>query len=169
MTFEIRTLGPEDLADWRSIRLEALETVPEAFLTTYAEERARTDEDVADFLTAGTIRGAFAKAELAAVVAFIPHKRTACRHRAEIGAFYARPDHRRAAVSRVLFDCVIQEARERDFLQLELYVAEDNTRAIRFYERYGFKWQGRVPRAVRLGDRWQDDHFYVLTLTQGAP
>ncbi|MFQ6551686.1 N-acetyltransferase family protein [Aestuariibius insulae] len=168
MTFEIRALGPDDLAEWRSIRLEALKTVPEAFLTTYDEERALTDEAVAKRLKRGTIRAIFSDNALAGVLAFVPMTAAACRHRAEIFAVYTRPSYRKTGATSALFDAVLAEARERGFRQLELSVAADNLRAIRFYERYGFKWQGRIPRAVRLGDRWQDDHFYVLSLTQDA-
>ncbi|MFQ6549385.1 N-acetyltransferase family protein [Aestuariibius sp. 2305UL40-4] len=164
MTAEIRTLGPKDVTAWREIRLEGLRTMPEAFLTTYEEERARSDAEVAERLSQGAIRGAYVDGTLAAVLAYVPMTAAAAIHRGEIGAFYARAGFRGTGVASALLRATVAEAVTGGVKQLELFVAEDNFRAITFYERHGFRWQGRLPRAVRLGDRWQDDHFYVLRL-----
>ncbi len=87
MAPEIRILGPEDVTAWREIRQEGLRAMPEAFLTTYEEERAKSDEEVAERLSLGAIRGAYAEGTLAAVLAYIPMTAAAAVHRGELGAF----------------------------------------------------------------------------------
>ena len=160
----IRTLTADDLADWRAIRLEALKRLPEAFLTTYAEERQKNDADVSAMLDKGGVLGAFSDQDLAAVLSLDPETRTALAHRAWINAVYVRPDWQGSDVAHQLLSAAILQAKARGFVQLELYVASDNPRAIRFYERAGFVLAGRMPRAVRLADRYQDDLHYVLEI-----
>ena len=59
---------------------------------------------------------------------------------------------------------VIQEARVAKIEQLELYVDTKNYRAIRFYERQGFKWVATHTDSVRIDGISRDDHFYCLRL-----
>ena len=160
----IRTLTADDLADWRAIRLEALKRLPEAFLTTYAEERQKNDADVSAMLDKGGVLGAFSDQDLAAVLSLDPETRTALAQRAWINAVYVRPDWQGSDVAHQLLSAAILQAKARGFVQLELYVESDNPRAIRFYERAGFVLAGRMPRAVRLADRYQDDLHYVLEI-----
>lgn len=64
-----------------------------------------------------------------------------------------------------MFDEMIQIARDWDLSQLELDVFDQNERAVRLYERKGFKVCGRVPDAARLPDgRVMDDLTMVLKL-----
>ena len=160
----IRRLTADDLADWRDIRLEALQRLPEAFLTTYAEERQKIDADVSKMLDQGCVLGAYSDRDLAAVLSLDPETRTALAHRAWINAVYVRPDWQGSGAAHQLLNAAITQAKARGIVQLELYVACDNPHAIRFYERAGFVLAGRMPRAVRLADRYQDDLHYVLKI-----
>ena len=160
----IRRLTADDLADWRDIRLEALQRLPEAFLTTFAEERQKKDADVSKMLDQGCVLGAYSDRDLAAVLSLDPETRTALAHRAWINAVYVRPDWQGSGAAHQLLNAAIIQAKVRGIVQLELYVACDNPHAIRFYERAGFVLAGRMPRAVRLADRYQDDLHYVLKI-----
>ncbi|WP_433988722.1 hypothetical protein SuNHUV7_23730 (plasmid) [Pseudoseohaeicola sp. NH-UV-7] len=160
----IRRLTADDLADWRDIRLEALQRLPEAFLTTYAEERQKKDADVSKMLDQGCVLGAYSDRDLAAVLSLDSETRMALAHRAWINAVYVRPDWQGSGAAHQLLNAAIMQAKARGIVQLELYVACDNPHAIRFYERAGFVLAGRMPRAVRLADRYQDDLHYVLKI-----
>ena len=63
-----------------------------------------------------------------------------------------------------MMKALIDHAEANGIWQLELYVAADNPRAIRFYESFGFQRQGLLPNAVILVDGAQDDLFYTLDL-----
>lgn len=158
----VRRLTVDDLAAWRSIRLEALRTIPAAFLTTYEEEKARPEADTLDFLSSGSIYGAFDGGDLAGVMALVPETRAALRHRAWVSSVFVRPRWRGSAAARDLFAAILVAAQKKDLAQLEIYVEASNARAIAFYTRIGFEICGRVPRAVRRdGLDFDDLHMWL--------
>lgn len=159
MAIEIARLGPQDVDIWRELRLEALAFYPENFLTTHAEERVRSDADRAKMLSDRQVFAARVDAAPAGTAALDPETAPATAHRAALNAFYVRKAFQGAGVAQALLDHVISEATGQGFVQLELIVAADNPRAIRFYERNGFERWGLLPRSVRLPDRYQDDLF----------
>jgi GNAT superfamily N-acetyltransferase len=160
----IRVLTSNDLAEWKSIRLEGLRLVPESFLITYDEERAKPDAVVVERLAKGHILGLFEMDELAGVLSVDPETAAALTHRAWLHSFHVRDKWRGTPVAHRLMQAAIAWARALECVQLELYVAADNSHAIRFYERAGFMQHGRLPRAVRRPDRYQDDLYYVLDI-----
>lgn len=60
----------------------------------------------------------------------------------------------------------LAEARE-GILQMELEVIEGNTRAIRLYEKVGFRIAGIHPRAIRLRDGTLLNEFLMIRTMQG--
>lgn len=161
MKFRPLTAGDYDL--WRAIRLEALSAHPDSYLTTYEDELARPKAQSIEWLASGKLLGAFDDEDLCAVMSINPEDPAAMAHRGWIYAVYCRPKWRGVA-SRGLMGYAISKARADGLLQLELYVEATNARAITFYERIGFQLCGRMPRAVRVGDQFQDDLHYWLQL-----
>ena len=102
--------------------------------------------------------------DLVGVLSVDPETASALSHRAWLNAFYVRAKWRGTHVARALMQAAIAQTRALGCVQLELLVAADNVHAIRFYERAGFVNFGRLPRAVRLPDRYQDDLHYVLNV-----
>ncbi|MFW2391275.1 MAG: GNAT family N-acetyltransferase, partial [Methyloceanibacter sp.] len=47
-----------------------------------------------------------------------------------------------------LMDAVMAYATRQNIWQLELFVNQDNARAIAFYTRYGFTEAGRIPNSI---------------------
>ena len=74
------------------------------------------------------------------------------------------PSHAGRGHARALLDRLEQEAHEMGAIQIELDVAAGNARAIRFYERAGFRRTGIKPRAVLIEGRFEDDVSYVKDL-----
>lgn len=164
MLHEVVTLTPADQPNWRRLRLEALESYPAAFLTTAGEQRARPASVDRAALSGGNWRGLYHEREMIGIGALIPMQQEACAHRMQIGAFYVVEAHWGSGAAQVFLDALITKARKRGAGQLELSVAADNPRAIRFYERNGFERYGTQPRAVILDGVAQDDFFYVRML-----
>ena len=159
-----RRLGPDDQADWRRLRLEGLERFPNAFLTTFAEQSARTPDQDRALLSHGTWRGLFSGTQMIGLGALIPMRHQAARHRTELGAFYITPDHWGGGAAQYLWDALVAEARAAGALQIELSVSSQNPRAIRFYERNGCERVGVQPRAVLADGVATDDFAYVCYL-----
>ena len=164
MPFEMRLLTPADQPEWRHLRLMALEQFPMAFITTAKEQHARPASEDRAALSRGNSRGLFLKNQMIGIAALIPMLRDACRHRMEIGAVFVVEDHWGTGAAQWFIEAIEAEARGRGALQLELSVAADNPRAIRFYERNGFERFGTQPRAIILDCAVQDDFSYVKML-----
>ena len=90
---EIRTLTEDDAALYRELRLEALQTNPEAFGSSYEEAAARPLSATAERLrTPGAVTlGAFEEAALIGNVTLVRDEGLKMRHRANIYAMYVTP------------------------------------------------------------------------------
>jgi ribosomal protein S18 acetylase RimI-like enzyme len=80
----------------------------------------------------------------------------------ELVRFYvAREWHGRGVAQMLMAGCV-QDARQRGAGTLWLSVWEENSRAISFYRKSGFRLAGTV--RFKLGSQLQDDHMMTLAL-----
>ncbi len=164
MSVDVRVLTPADQPRWRALRLEALERFPQAFLTTAEEQRHRAAADDRAQLAQGRWRGLFHGDDLIGLGALIPMSYAAAAHRFEISGLYVSEAHWGTDAAQSFLDAVEAEARQKGALQLELSVAANNPRAIRFYERNGYERFGTQPRAILVDGAGQDDFFYVKML-----
>ena len=78
--------------------------------------------------------------------------------------FFVQSKYQGTGAAQCLMSGVIQEARAAKVAQLELFVDTENYRAIRFYEKHGFKWVATHPDGVRIGAQSRDAYFYCLRL-----
>lgn len=161
---EVRALTSADLDLWRALRNEGARLYPEAFIVSYEEAVAQPEELDARLLDQGGRFAAFDGTHPIGIAALRPEVFARCRHRGSIGPFYVTTAAQSGGAGRALMAVLIDHAQARGVWQLELSVAADNARAIRFYESCGFKRQGRLPNAVILPDGAQDDMFYTLDL-----
>lgn len=67
------------------------------------------------------------------------------RHRAELGISVAK-EFWGLGIGRALMSACIESARKAGYLQLELHVVAENTRAISLYQKAGFVEYGRNPK-----------------------
>lgn len=74
-----------------------------------------------------------------------------CRHRAELGIAILR-DYWDRGLGTAMVRACLEAAAGAGFEQVELGVCADNPRAIRTYERLGFRAVGTIPRAYKLAD-----------------
>ena len=165
---EVRKLGPGDAALWRSLRLEALETYPLAFLTTYDEAAAIPLEDIRFGLERGHTYAVFLEGQPVGMGTLVPQRRVQTRHRAEIGGLFIQPAAQGQGAADALLDALIAEGHAIGAWQLELYVAASNTRAIRFYARHGFMECGRVPNATLADGVAETDLMMIRSAPPGA-
>ncbi len=159
-----RWLDETDLTEWRRHRSEALHLFPEAFLTTYADFQAQSDEAVRKSLSHRKMLGVFIGETLVASGALLQKIKPQTKHRAEIAAFYVAKVQHGKGTADFLMTKLITQAISRDVGQLELFVWEGNTRAIAFYARHGFEKMGRLPAAVIVDGDARDDLFMVKPL-----
>lgn len=164
MTLSTRDLTLADAPEFSALRLQGAQLFPEAFLFTAAEVSAQTITDVGNALASGRFVGVFRAEVLVGFAGFAQQMPTRARHRGEIGPFYVTPDAQGSGAAQLLMHAIIAKARARSVVQLELWAAADNERALSFYAKFGFTQMGRMPRAVLLDGVGQDDLFLVAAL-----
>jgi ribosomal protein S18 acetylase RimI-like enzyme len=155
----ITRLGVADAELVRDLRLELLQAHPENFSADPDFEGSLTLDQWRERLSAPTrywfvcrVRG-----DVAGLIVFsnTSHsKKTA--HLGDIGSMYVRAQYRGGGVADALMEAAIDVALDK-VEQIVLAVNAENARAIKFYERHGFREHGRTPRAIKIGDRYYDE------------
>ncbi|MCM3586000.1 GNAT family N-acetyltransferase [Mesobacillus maritimus] len=163
---KIRKLCAEDAISYRNIRLEALQTNPEAFGSSYDDEKNRPLEMFAKRLSSeGTYTfGAFIEERLVGTITLIRETSQKTAHKANIFAMYVNPDERCTGVGRALLSSAIEHAKALVGIeQINLTVVSTNQSAKALYESMGFRVYGTEIRALKLANEtYLDENYMVL-------
>lgn len=160
---EIRLLTGTDASAYRDIRLEGLRENPEAFASTFEDERDRPLEWFAQRIAQSQIFGAILAQGLVGVVGLRPHADAKQRHKAMIWGMYVRREARQYGIGERLVDAVVTHA--CDYVeQLQLAVVTENEAARRLYAKAGFVEYGHQVNALKHGGRYYDDILMVKFL-----
>ncbi len=138
----IRRLTVVDVADYRAIRLEALEREPGSFLSSYAREAGMSEEAWRDRLAnpKGAIFGVYLGSEIVGLTGVVVDA-----HDAEQGVLvqgYLRADLRGRGHSRLLYEARIGWAREVGLRRLKVSHRVDNLKSREAILRNGFQRTG---------------------------
>lgn len=140
MEFQIRALTPDCWETFKSVRLRALSDTPDAFGSTLEKELGYTKDDWRKRLERTDCSTFIAVSKENKPIGLI----TAGPYD-EVGGLFAMwvdPSVRNKGVGGGLVDAVILWAKENDFGQLLLDVADDNLSAIQLYKSKGFSRTG---------------------------
>lgn len=171
----VRRLGPADLSAYKALRDEALLLHPDAFTSDHETERARAPESYLGRLGLGEslggtfLLGAWVGHQLVGSVCLERETRQKTRHTAWLIGMMVRDGHAHQGIGRRLLETCIREARSALGLELiVLSVTASNERALRLYERAGFRHYGLQPHAIRVhtaaGVRYYDKALMLLKL-----
>jgi len=160
---QVRELSVSDAAGFREIRLESLRLHPDAFASSYDVEAAEPLDRFRDRLARGGRFGGFVKERLVGVAGFFPHDAPRMRHKGTLVGMYVRESERGAGLADEIVNAIIEYARTQ-VEQLQLSVATTNGRAVRFYERMGFKKYATEPRALKMGGNYIDEFLMMRLL-----
>jgi ribosomal protein S18 acetylase RimI-like enzyme len=146
---EIRQLQAANGAEYQALFLQALRSASAAFAADYDEESARSSEQIAERFRREVIFGAFVSGRLHGIATFLQQMSPKRRHVGMVWNMYVSEEQRGTGLADMLFRHVL-DAASRKVDQVELYVAVDNPRGRRFYEKFGFESYGVMPRALRV-------------------
>lgn len=167
-----RFLNTDDLSQFRELRLEALETDPSAFATTYERERNLPDEKFKQRLKhtdAQFAVGGFEHDNLVSVASFLKHTGPKMEHKGMLLAMYCKKGYRGTGIAKNMVQFLLKEVKQlKNTEMLHLMVLSENTRAKNFYTRLGFVTYGTEPRALYDGERYYDEDLMFLDLTKEA-
>ncbi|MGE6260651.1 N-acetyltransferase family protein [Heyndrickxia sporothermodurans] len=163
----IKRLESKDAELYRNLRLKALKDHPEAFGSSYEEEKNHPIETFADKIHSDTIFtfGAFDQKELIGIVTLVREVKLKLKHRASIFAMYVLPEKRSFGVGNALMTKAINKANELNGIeQIYLSVVSTNSHAKKLYASLGFEKFGYEKRALKLNDQYVDEEHMVLFL-----
>ena len=170
---EIRFLTADDVDEYWRIRLEALESDPEAFSSSVDQHRVLTLDEVRRRLGAEDrdmfVVGAFADGQLVGTAGFHRAKGRKVRHKGRIWGVYVAAGQRGCGVGRKMLEKVLERAASIDGLQqVLLSVTVTQTAAAHLYRSLGFTPFGREPRALQVNGRFIDEEYLMLHLGNGG-
>ncbi|TDL31397.1 GNAT family N-acetyltransferase [Jeotgalibacillus sp. S-D1] len=164
---QVKQLKSIHAEKYRTLRFEALQQNPEAFASSYEEERERPISNFQERLeTAASFTfGAFNEGELIGVVTLVPQTLIKMRHKGSIFAMYVTPDSRGSGAGRKLMEAAIEKAKEIDGLShLLLTVVQSNQQAKKLYSSLGFVSFGIEKKALKLNGEYIDEEYMQLEL-----
>ena len=168
-----RRLDPEDVAQYRRLRLFGLRESPSAFGSSYKEESKRAAEAFVARLENSEDKctiGAFSEKRLVGVVTLIRDASSKGRHKAWIYGMYVSPSVRKRGVRRELLTRAVDVAKRlRGVKQIHLAVVSSNRPALRLYESVGFLPYGEEPRALLVHGRYHAEALMCLRLKRKRP
>ena len=167
---DVRRLTESDAAEYRELRLRALREHPDAFTSSFEEDRLKPidwarqrlghrREAPHDF-----VLGAFSGGTLVGMLGLSVEPRKKVRHIGDVFGMYVAPEHAGRGAGKLLLDSCIARAREAGLEQLRLTVTDGNARARSLYERAGFRLFGLERNAVKLDGRYHDKCHMALKL-----
>ncbi|HEX7065945.1 MAG TPA: GNAT family N-acetyltransferase [Bacillales bacterium] len=167
---EIRQFREEDAEQYRALRLEALRNEPEAFASSYEENRRKPLAETVKRIRAQSENnislGAFLDKKCVGMVALIRKDRKKTAHKADLMSMYVSPDARGKGIGKALVKEVIAWGRQMEGLeQIQLTVVSTNETARNLYLSAGFSKYGTEPMAMKIGESYYDEDWMTLFLT----
>jgi RimJ/RimL family protein N-acetyltransferase len=160
----IREASPRDAAQFRELRLYALQDSPIAFSADYQKNLSQPPQHWEDILTMhpdeSTIFLAEHQDNIIGMTGIARGGSPKTRHSATVWGVYVRPEWRGLHIAEELIKACLTWARAGKIVAARLGVAAANASAIRCYERCGFKVTGTEPRALYYEGRYYD--FYMM-------
>ena len=151
-----RRLEAEDADVFQALRLEGFRLEPRAFRFAPEDEAHLTTDAVVERLQRDFVIGAFsADSHLIGVGGLACCNGAKTRHKALLYGMYVKAANRGTGAADELMTRLIEEARARVEI-VTLTVVTTNLRAMRFYERWGFRAYGVEERSVKNSD---DDYL----------
>lgn len=160
----MRRLGPEDVAVFRAIRLEALECEPAAFASSHDLWTGLPEEEWQRRLRTQAVFASFDGIEPVGLMGLLCEANPRLAHRGMMVMVYLRESHRGRGRAEALLAALEAEAQKSGLRQIELHAAAENTRALRFYQRMGFAAVGQLPAGYLHRGREIDEVLMVKRL-----
>ncbi len=167
----IRNLTTQDAAQFRELRLRALQEYPEAFGSSFEEEQTVTLEQTINVFSArqapqNFVAGAFQEdGTLVGTIGFFQQSKRKLQHKGMIWGMYVIPGLHGAGAGSKLLLHVIEQARQIPGLtQIQLAVVTSNEPAKRLYQKHGFVAYGLEKDALITGGQSYDEDLMALYL-----
>ena len=150
MKIDCRMLKPTDAQDYRRIRLESLQCFPECYGACYEQEKDKTElffeQKIQEQSEDALMLGAFAGSKLIGLCGLIAKDSTEYI----LVQMYVKPAYAGNGVGQQLLTKAKETLRHLRAATLTLTVYDQNTAAIRSYEKAGFIERERVANEISM-------------------
>jgi ribosomal protein S18 acetylase RimI-like enzyme len=165
----VRVLTPNDVEQYRVLRLEALTLEPAAFASSAEDFGKETPESTAKRLQAvefgNFTLGAFEGERLIGIATFFVEPRAKTEHKGHVFGMYVTPNARGKGVAKALLQTLIERAKTYPKIKkLNLSVMMTQRVAKKLYTSLGFETYGFERKALKLGEAYIDSEDMVLFL-----
>jgi len=152
---------------YRDLRLACLKNAAEHFGSTFEEEvripKLKFEGHIENESPDHFMFGAFDDERLIGLAGFDRMERQRARHRGEVVHMYVDPGRRGQNIGEALLRGLLDHVFGLDGIeQVQLSVIAGNDRAIRLYEKIGFRTFGLQPKYFKVGDAYMDQQFMQL-------
>ncbi len=155
-SIEIGRLPEERWADYRNIRLEALQSDPTAFSSSFEEEGRFPEQTWKSRLSNALF--ALADGKAIGTVAVVLGEGAKTRHIANIFGMYVTQAHRNRGIGGRLLEAAIEFAEgHKEIRKIKLTVNPEQEFALRLYLSHGFRTVGRCAQEVQVNGRFYDE------------
>jgi ribosomal protein S18 acetylase RimI-like enzyme len=169
---QIRILAPQDASEFQALRLRGLQECPEAFASSYEEEKDTPLAEIQERLQPredSAIFGAFQESGLCAVVGVQRESMRKLAHKCFIWGVYVAPESRGHGVGeKLLSHVLVYAATVLGARQVNLGVNTKNSAAIALYKKLGFVEFGLERDYLLVGGELQDEYQMVCRVVSTA-
>ena len=164
---EIRFLDAADAADYSRIRLEMLESEPEAFSSSDVEHRNLSAAEIERRISLDPenkfVVGAFQNGRLLGAAGFLRNSGLKERHKGFIWGVYVAPAARGKGVGKSLMRALLDRAIAiAGVEQILISVSTTQKAAGCLYRALGFQSWGCERRALKVGEQYIDEEYMAL-------
>lgn len=159
----IEHLHPSRWNEYRDLRLEALQTAPQAFLDTIEEANARSKSD----WIARQKNMLFAQVDgkLVGMVGWYQEPRAKLSHVASIVSLYVSPSYRKQKIAKFLMKRALENIRKNPSIKVvHLGVIDSQKEAEKLYTSLGFTKVGTLHQALMVDDVSYDEHIMEMLI-----
>jgi ribosomal protein S18 acetylase RimI-like enzyme len=166
----VAALGPQDWRDLRAIRLEALQTEPAAYSSTYEETLAWSDEEWRRRLADDRRIQLLARVQSRpiGVVGGYLGSDEGDDSVAVVFAMYVNENYRGKRIGKLLLTSLIDRLSAfPQITTIRLGVTQTQAPALRLYESVGFQVVGKTEEGIVVNDRRYDELIMELRVNTG--
>jgi GNAT superfamily N-acetyltransferase len=149
--------------EYRELRLEALEQVPQAFLDDFEKDQTTPKDEWLRKLA--NMHFAEIDGKWVGMVGAYQEEKTKVRHILNVVSVYVRPSYRGQGIGKALIEHVIALGKKNpEVKKLSLGVVTTQESAHELYKSLGFIDGGHLKYAVKVGEQYFDEYLMELYL-----